>query len=224
MRFVRILLLLFLCLVFIWFTLKKAVIIKEVSCSNQFGSCSNIILEKIKSAEGKNVLDGKKIIKQDLEKEIIVANFTSRFRLPNKIVVYLVEKKPIIAIGDTVLHDQKFTLIDKEGLVLDKGEKGNLPILMSNKAFQIGEKIDDKTLFAAFLLQKLNQMYEVKMATVDNNQLESTLDGSVSVIFPLEGDQDFLIGSFNAIFSRLITQQQRSKIEVDMRFKNPVIR
>ena len=73
--------------------------------------------------------------------------------------------------------------------------------------------------------------YQVQDGEIIDSNLVVEVTGGRSVIFPLQGDKEVLMGSLNLILSRLNSEDEKSRIEgaenveiIDLRFKNPVLK
>jgi hypothetical protein len=88
-----------------------------------------------------------------------------------------------------------------------------------------GTKVDDKLLLAAQLVSDLYNLYAVKTGEIQNDYLQVDQVMGKSVVFPLTGDRDLLIGSIRFILSRLKVESFDPRINlIDLRFKNPVLK
>jgi hypothetical protein len=68
-------------------------------------------------------------------------------------------------------------------------------------------------------------MYQVRDFTVQDDSLLVELPGQIRVIFPLDGDSQILLGSLRLIYSKIQNEGNPEKYsQIDLRFKNPVLR
>lgn len=210
-----------LIIIFIFITpiiLQKLIKIKKVICVSQYGSCSY-------EFELSNYRTTKNNIEKILKKDIQINNYLIQYKIPSTLKVEINIKKPKYA----VFYNQKYFLLDKEGLILSESKETNLPTLVNNN-FQnkIGNMISNKELFSLKIIEKVAQLYSVKTGLIQNEELKIILKEGILVHFPLEGDIDTLVGSLRLVFSRLNDESQGIKMEdvreIDLRFKDVVLK
>lgn len=208
--------------------LPRIIKINKIICFSQFGPCSSYILTKLEEAQNKNLYQAKNYLRSVVSKEVYVANFTFRFKLPDKVEVHLIERKAEVALKRQNLDD--FALVDRQGLVLAFQKNTTLPVIeVGGEIPSLGEKISQEYLFAALLVRALFASYGTKFVIIQNDHLEAHINSNRAeysayskVIFPLMGDIESLVGSLELIFSRL-NREDRGFI-IDLRFRNPVIK
>lgn len=207
----------------------KLIKINEIKCSSQNDVCNSLIVQKLEKIKGESLNTAKKRIKETLRNDFIVKDFRLYFRLPDKIWVEIIERKASFALGD--LEGKKSLLVAKDGNVISSGDSFGLPSLStSEKLPGIGEKVDEKTLFASKILIAISNNFSIKRAERRKDLLLIELVNSTKVIFPLEGDKDLILGSFFLIESKLNKEDFNTRINVDepliidLRYKNPVLR
>ena len=147
-----------------------------------------------------------------------------QYKIPNTLQMDVLIKKPVFAIKSSVSNT--FGLIDQYGTVLALSENSTLPnIVATSDLPKVGTRVDDKILFALNLAGGVFQMYQVKDGIMSENTLLVELPGQIKVIFPLEGDYKVLLGSLRLIYSKLQIDSNAVKYtQIDLRFKNPVVR
>lgn len=210
----------------LFFYVPKLIFVNKISCKSQFGPCSTSLSEKLASKEGKNLKEVKKEVKEVLSYETSVSDFSLQFRIPASLNVFVVEKKPKFA----VKQENYFGLIDKEGIVLRIEKATSLPYVeIQEKIPGVGEKVNEKTFFALNAVYNLFIQYQVRSGVISGNFLVIDSIEGRQVIFPLEGDLDVLLGALRLIINRLNASAKDTRIEtsvkeIDLRFKNPVLR
>ena len=172
-----------------------------------------------------NYRDTKKIIKQKLEKDVLINSYLIQYQIPNKLKIDINLKKPRYAI----FNGNKYFLIDKDGLIINESNETNLPTLKKDgDNLVVGEKINGKDKFALSIISGLTYLYSINSGNIINNELKVISNEGIMIRFPLEGDKDVLLGSLRLIFSRLNDGTKGIRIEdtkeIDLRFKNPVLR
>lgn len=206
----------------------RVISINEIECYSQYGPCNQIISEKIKSFEGKKLTDAKNEIRYFLSASSQAADFFVQFKLPDRLEVNIVEAKPLFAVRN--LDSKSAILISKEGEVLNVSNDTNLPNVVTTTSLpEVGEKVDDETFFSLNIVYGLYSTYFVRSGKLENDGLVVEFPNDLTVIFPLKGDNEVLVGSLVAILSRLNEEEGEFRIddrqikEIDLRFKNPVL-
>lgn len=208
-----------LLLIVLGFAIPHVVKVGDVSCTNQFGPCSDYINEKAGKVKGESVAQAKLDLAKMFGEEPKVLNFTAKFRFPNKLMVWVVERKAVAALQFG--NSSKYTLIDKNGKVLGTQTEVSVPVLLVE-----GKLSDSYVIFAANLMDSLFLIYQSKLGhLMGNGSLQVDDISGKTVVFPLEGDKDVLLGSLKAVLSGLTAMADTSRIrQIDLRFKNPVIK
>lgn len=201
----------------------------NISCHSQFGPCSRELGDKIASYEGKNLRSTKAGITDYLKSQPQVKDFSFQFKLSDKLIVNLIEAKALFAIGNKEMGT--FSLVDKEGKVMDIQNSTNLPFLVvADKPPNLGEKVEADKLFALEIIYSLFSLYQVKEGKIEGEALKVTLPDGIEVTFPCQGDKDKLLGSLALILMKLKSEPKDSKIDytqiskIDLRFENPVLK
>ncbi len=212
--------------IFIIFVLPRVIIIKKIDCESQYGPCSDAVISKLASWRGKNMGEAEKQIKNYLAKNPLVSSFSVQYNLTDRLKVRIVVRKPQFAIkkdgADSIF------LVDKDGYVIDTVNASGLPLLsIPGDIPTVGSVIDSEDLFALRILYGMFSLSGAKTAKVENETLSIGLPNGLTIIFPLSGDADVLLGEANLILSRLNKSSDISKIggvsTIDLRFKNPIL-
>lgn len=206
--------------------IKRLIKIDKIECNSQFGPCRN----DYQLGDFNFV---KRQIENDLSNNIKVNSYLIQYKIPSTIKIDVSLKKPKYAIKnlENIYFDRNklvYFLVDNDGVVLEISNTSDLPNLVNNSTYQIGQKISDKDLFVLKLLEKIRIINTVTNAEIKNTALEVVIENGILVRLPLEGDIDVLTGSLKLIFSRLNEASQGIRMEdiseIDLRFKNPVLR
>ncbi|MDP3918115.1 MAG: hypothetical protein Q8Q30_03010 [Candidatus Woesebacteria bacterium] len=202
--------------------IQKLIKIETIECESQYDSCPQELELRIKNYELRDYKTAKKQVEYILEQNIIINSYLIQYQIPNKLKIDINLKKPRYAI----YNNNKYFLIDKDGVVIYETDESNLPILIKNEAnLVIGEKIEEKDKFALSIINGLKYLYSINSGIIINEELKVVNNEGIIVRFPLEGDKDVLLGSLRLIFSRLNDEVKGIRIEeIDLRFKNPVLR
>lgn len=219
---------LFLVILALLFFLPQRIIkITSISCKTQFGDCDNYLLSKLGQVKGKTLFEVKEKTKEILASEILVEDSQLQFNLPSHLNVDVLLKKPKFALKS--LEKGVVLLVNEDGQGISVVSESNLPAVeIRGLTPDVGEKVDGKTLFALNLLNDVFYLYQDKVGILEDEKLVIDMTLGPKVIFPLTGDKDVLTGSLRIIISRLMQGAEELRIdnasEIDLRFKNPVIR
>lgn len=211
--------------------IKRLIKIDKIECNTQFGRCSDQIISNFQLSipnqltQPASLSISKYQIQKKLQEDLQVSSYLIQYKIPSTIKIDLVLKKPRYTIKNLA---NVYYLIDKEGIVLKISDKSDLPNLVNNVDYTVGQKISDKDEFTLKLLEKIRIINNVSIAEIKNGVLEILIENGILVKFPLVGDIDVLTGSLRLIFSRLNEGTQGIRMEdvheIDLRFKNPVLR
>lgn len=203
--------------------------INEVVCSSQFGPCNQIISEGVKKAEKKKLMDAKDELKRFLSADVLVSNYSIQLRLPDRLEVNIVTRKPRYALKGTT--SETLAIVGRDGRVIGTEKKSNLPTVeVAGTLPDVGDVVASDILFALDIVYDMYSAYSVSSGKVENESLVVEFKQGLEVIFPLEGERKVLTGSLVAIFSRLNSEDEDFRIDetpvsiIDLRFKNPVLR
>ena len=201
--------------------------VKKIECYNQYGLCSNEFLLKVNPILGSSIKIAENKAIEEFKNTKLVEEYSFRFKLPSTFRIDLILKKPKYALYQK--NTNEAVILDNKGIVLEKVGKNNLPyVVTTDNLPSIGEAVESKKTFALELLYGIYYLYQVKSGEIVNDSLEVKMSDVGKIIFPLVGERDILLGSMKIILSRLNQDGNSPKIgkvkEIDLRYKNPVIR
>lgn len=196
----------------------------QVGCETQYGECPKEILEVVKKFEGKNLIAARSGIKKEVRKNVLVSDASLQFKLPSRLLVNILIKKPSFNLHS--ISENKYSLVGQDGLVLLMASNSNLPMVeIENLAIKPGDRVSDDVLFSSRIVLGVHSMYSAQVGRISDEGLVVELPNGIRVIFPLQGDTDVLLGSLRLIYSKLDTEEYSGKYkQIDLRFKNPVLR
>lgn len=205
--------------------IKRLIKIDKIECNTQFGRCSDQIISNFQLSIPNQLSFSKYQIQKKLQEDLQVSSYLIQYKIPSTIKIDLNLKKPKYSIKDL---SGKYYLVDREGTVLEISDNSELLNLTNNSSYQVGQKISDKDKFALYLLEKIKIVNSLYSSEIKNDYLEVGIENGILVKFPLDGDIDVLVGSLRLIFSRLNEGNQGIRMEdiseIDLRFKNPILR
>lgn len=194
----------------------------RIECKSQIGDCPGDLNSKLHTVNGKYLFLAKSQASKILKNNFLVTEYSLQFKLPNILQVNILIKKTKYSIFNKSLN--KYIMIDNDGLVLMTSDQTSFPILIKeNFVEKEGQKISENDLFALKLIEGINQMYQINTGTIQNDTLVVDLPTGVRVILPIEGDIKVLLGSLRLIYTKL-TAENSNYSQIDLRFKNPVIK
>ncbi len=196
----------------------------KIDCKSQYGDCPGVIQEKLNTFNGRNLLSAKRGIRKILGSEFLITDYSLQYKIPNILRVELLVKKAVVAFKDNM--SGSFVLVDKEGKVLSVAEDTVLPTIAVDGGLpNAGQNISSTYLFALKIATGINQMYQVSASSIVDGSLHVELPGQIRVIFPLDGDNETLLGSLRLIYSKLREDGNLAGYsQIDLRYKNPVLR
>ena len=209
-------LLILILILFPFLVLPRLIKINKVICASQYGPCPEEIKTEAEGLTGKTLFEIKKELENKYGTDKKIQEFSFYYQIPQTVKINLVLKKAAFAIKNE--GSEVFRLLTKDGEAIAEVNETNLPVLIGT----------DANLFALKLLNGLNYAYQIKTGEIKENSFFISLPEGITVIFPLEGDSDLLLGSLKLILSRLNDASVKSKIvkvlTIDLRYKNPIIR
>jgi hypothetical protein len=195
----------------------------KVECKSQIGNCPDELNSKLQILNYKFMFQAKSKASKILKSDYLISNFSMQFKLPDILFINTIVKKPVYSIFDKSLN--KYFLIDISGFILAESDGSDLPnLIKDNLNEKGGQKITDADLFALKLVQGINQMYQVRTGVTQNDTLVVDIPNDLRVILPLDGDVQVLLGSLRLIYTKITADSHMTYSQIDMRFKNPVIR
>lgn len=210
------------------FFLPHIIIINKIVCETPLGQCNQKLTELLLPAENLNLRDSRIYIDNALNHSTFAQKFIIHFNLPSTLKISLIERNPKYVIQSGV---DKIAEVSKEGMILDYADSVVLPHLNTNLNLPpIGSPVEDKLIFALKIEGALANIYPVIKAYSNEDYLDIDLEGGISVLFPLEGDRDMLLGSFVLIYNELTKRVSGTKIDtssyrvIDLRFTKPILK
>lgn len=201
--------------------------IEKVECVNQFGRCSVELEQYLNEYDGENISKVKSGIINKLDSNLFVKEYSINFQLPSTLRVHVLERKALYAIK----NDERYFLVGPEGVVFREEDFSNLPVVEMRGLYEVGQVITAEDMFVLDITKEVGEYYKVTKAMVDKDYLIVLLGSGEKVIFPNDGDRQLLIGSLNLILLQLNSENQDTRIEqsrkvreIDLRYKNPVLR
>ena len=204
--------------------------VDKIQCIDYKGNeCDQRLVKILSSFENTRGYVATRGIDNAIKNDILTKKYSVRFAFPNILFVLITKRDPKYAMQ--VEGSDWIDLVDEEGYITDVADNTFLPILkIGNRIVNPGDNIDKNVLFALKIVKAVSQTYIVNNAKLKDDNIEIILKDGYKVIFPNDGDFDTLLGSFKLIVSRLNNLKLDSTIEnnkfreIDLRYKNPVIR
>jgi hypothetical protein len=195
----------------------------KLECRSQFGECPSEVNSKLQSLNSESLFGARNKAGIILKKDFLVSDFSTQFKLPDILLIDIIAKKPYFAIKNSA--SGKYELIDQKGMVIAISDSSGLPtVITSDQLNQVGQEVSSEDLFALNLISGVDEMYQVGYGTITNDALVVDMPVGVRVIFPLEGDSGVLLGALRLIYAKVTTNYLGTYSQIDMRYKNPVLR
>lgn len=218
--------------------------IKEVTCKYDGASCSLEVEENLRRlVVGKNILfiSRKKIREEILAKESLFKDLDILARLPSGLIIELKKRKPEAAIvlplevensqasesaKPNFLTTGDFFVVDREGVILAKEKKSDLPLLLLNSQIEqnVGDRLgQDEVIKGIELIADLRlYLFEPKLVRQPADQsIEVWFKDNMVGVFSGKKDLKVQLDSLQLIFSRAKIEGRKIK-RIDLRFDKPV--
>jgi hypothetical protein len=214
---------------FVFYALPRVVKVNKIVCVSQYGACQKDLEDMIRKGEKKSYYQALKIVKEGLQKELLVKDYSFYYKFPGIVNVYLILDKSYFAVRS--LGSGKIYLINKNGIVVLQSDKTELPILDVGLDFKVGENIGAGLTNGLKTYALFTRLYNTDYATLKESYFETKVKKGPLILFPLDADSESLVGAARLIIFKLNSEQQNfrmdkpvAEIVVDLRFKNPVLR
>lgn len=219
-----------LLVIFVIFSIGKSLKINNFECKGQFGDCRVEIIDGLNKFSGHNFVIAKKNAGDYLDNQVSIKAHNVRFKFPDTLVVNVVELTPAFGLKSSA--SDLIALVSKSGIVLSHEDNTNVPVVIIDTDLpQIGQTVNEEQLFALSLVYDVYSSFRIKNSHISKDSLEFEYEDGIKVIAPLSGDREVLVGSLNLIKSQLNSIVQDSRIEserniseIDLRYKNPILR
>lgn len=218
--------LLLIVIIILVFAIPRLIPVRTIICETDKERCSSNLEAKILSVSATNLSQSKGNLHRVLREQISVENYSIRFQLPSTLVVYVIEREPIVAIAREGATSD-FALVDSEGVIVGIWPTTDLPIMIVGKdsQYQTGQKLPSDLLQAVVITEQSFKKFNSRLSTLKTDVLEVELPSGIRVVFPLSGDLDLLFGSLSLILSRVNSDTIKLLPSIiDLRYKNPVIK
>lgn len=214
----------------LFFLPPRLIKVSKIECSTQYGTCPGEMQSMINNLQFTNLHEAKKKIGKIMKNYYYISDFSTQFKLPGTLKVEILVRKPVYALNQK--DTENFDLVDRDGNILAVSDNSTLPTVITvNSLGSVGEMVTPKELFALKLIAGVFSMYQVGRGQMSDSDLAVALPMGLKVIFPLgEGlDHDVILGSLRAIVGKIEVAQldilePGNYKEIDLRFRNPVLR
>jgi hypothetical protein len=196
----------------------------KVECKSQYGACPSELNLKLQTLNNKYLFQARGDVLRILKSNSLISDFSLQFKLPNVLMANVLVKKIRYSIFSK--NTNEYFMLDAEGDILSKSTSSSFPTIYKNEvSVKVGEKVSNSDLFALRIVEGVNNMYQINSGVIDNDLLVVDMNSGIRVIFPVEErDLDVLLGSLRLIYSKISTDYPGKYSQIDMRYKNPVLR
>lgn len=91
--------------------------INKIECESQYGPCSENLSQQISEVQGKNLIEANKFFSELFKEKVFVSEYSTKYKLPDKLKVYVKERKAYISLIREGVND-KFIAVDLEGHII----------------------------------------------------------------------------------------------------------
>jgi len=196
--------------VLIFFLVPRLIKIAKIECESQYGVCPEEAQLAISNLQFTNLSEAKKQVKNSLKDNLLISDYSMQYAFPDKLKISILLKKARFAVYNK--DSGEYLLVGGNGQVLGSTDSTSLPTVVQSG--------DTPNLLALSLMEGVFAMYQIGEGEIVSDSLVVELPSGKRVIFPLGEDKDkeVLLGSLRLIFSNVQDK------EIDLRFKNPVLR
>lgn len=192
----------------------------KTECRTQYGKCPDELVNGMQKLEGGSLYQTKKTISKSLKNNFLVLDFSTQFKFPNILFVNVLIKKPSFMLKNDA---NQTVAVSQDGKVLDTQGNASLPtVIVFGNLKKPGQDVEKNQLFALDLVQGINEMYQVNIGKITDDGLVVELPTNFRVLLPLDGDVQVLLGSLRLVYLKVNNMGKYN--EIDLRFKNPVLR
>ena len=208
----------------------RTLVIDEVDCTSQYGPCSEEVGNLLDGLKGIKYINFGNSLDKVLSTSAYIEGYTANYKPLNRMEVDVIERKTSNALK--IKGEDIFMLVDPSGKITEFVEETNLPyVVIDDKKGSVGDIVTNSKQNALSIVSSMYYVYGVGSGEVVDGSLMTTLDSGIKAIFPLDGDTDILMSSLGLIISNLQVEDKEFRIdevgvikEIDLRYKNPVVR
>lgn len=223
--------------------------VRQVSCQEEFGSCSGEVVGQLKALEGRNIFF---LGEKDLADRVLAVNHEIRSlrfsrRLPDTVLVQVERRKGVNALANYVAEEIDFSiltattaaklkipqnsqpgffLLDKEGAVFLLVDDSPLPsvfIPQESISLVVGQMFDLPEAQAAAKIARLLLLPAHRPVVVSpQGQIFANLEEEILAIFSDKKDPSFQVATLQLILARARIEGKIPQ-RVDLRFDKPVV-
>lgn len=200
-------------------------VVKNITCSTQYGPCSMEDYRLLEKFQGKNLFF--------LKSEDVVSSLLTNFKNNSASVTKIfpstlsarLEKRKARAVIVEDLGSKKGFLVSSQGYVLSFVEQTPLPSLKYSlfRKLAVGKRVDSKLQNAVVLLYLTSKITEIKYGDVEDDNLRVILSNKSKVYYPLDRDPQILVGALQLIAYRSKMEGKYPKV-IDLRYKNAILK
>lgn len=223
---------LFIAVCTVVFIYTKSFPIHTITCESQVGACPKELTSKLADLSGRPRKEVLSSLDNMLSESILVKEYAVHFVFPRTVEIKIVQRTPYYGIRKKGDDTSWVLLVDDTKKALQIVDSTDLPVVVTQDSLpNPGSTIEDRLFFALDLLYDLSTYYQIKTGEIVDDSFEIYLSDGKKVIFPLEGDRRVLLGSLYLVVNWLNTEGKDTKMddvdvvhEIDLRYKNPVLR
>ena len=207
-----------------FYYLPRKMVISDIECVDQFGKCDEALASSLKAGVGTNLLDSRKNVLGVLGFNTLISDYSVEYKFPDVLKVNVLRRKPRFALSN---DSGLVALVDGTGVVVGYSNETLLSTVNTvDNLAEVGKSVNENELLALKLVAGINSVDSVSRAEIQNEMVAVRMGNGIDVLFPLDGDDELLLGSLVMIMSKLDSDEElrATTKTVDLRFDNPVLR
>lgn len=198
--------------------------IKFIQCSKDGNLCANNELDFFNILYDQNIflINKKELTREFKFKNITVKEINIKTGLPNKVVIYLKNRKPLVLLKT----DKNEFLVDETGFIFEEVRQKNhvLPvIILKNQTASLGMEGDEKIIKLIQLSKNLQELF-IPFNDLVFEDKDYIVCRAANFLAIFSQDKDFFT---QAVSLQMILQSSKIKqgedIKIDLRFDKPVV-
>lgn len=206
----------------------KHFLVTDLECHSQFGKCDNEFTSRILRGLPVKYSNLDSYLTNVLQDESEVYKYTYQLKLPSRIRLDVVIRKPVFALkSDSVTSA---SLVDQDGKVVGISEDTTLASMYIEEQLpNVGQSVSEETMSRILIAQGIYKIVNVEKLMVKGSDIYIDSTNVPEIVLPTDKDHELLLGSVGLVLSRLKHIQEETKIDIseisriDFRYKDPII-
>lgn len=196
---------------------------RQIECYSQFGTCPVEIVQSVGWLNQRSLVSPLPLskVRSQLQSFPEVYSVSLHRRLPSTVVVSVALRRPLGAVGTSVLGAQ--ATADEEGYVFKSSSNASLPLLITENEPATNQKLAERQISALKVLNEISPLASDRIVgTLSGTTLTIQFSPDTQVLVDINRPQSQWYSSLQLILnrSRIMAKMPR---KIDLRFNNSVI-